>query len=134
MSVSVFGEKKAKVSAALVKKAARAALSFLSKETASFSVVFVSDEEIEKLNSVYRNKKRPTDILSFESGDELDLGDIFISTQSALRKAKERGMAEKDYLKLLIVHGILHLCGYDHHTKKEEQVMVKMERKILKSV
>jgi probable rRNA maturation factor len=134
MTISVLGEKKAKASAVFVKRAARAALSFLSKKKANLSVVFVADREISRLNRVYRGKKGATDILSFETGDKIDLGDVFISPRSAKLKAEKRGMAYRDYLKLLIVHGTLHLLGFDHRTEKEGKAMEKMERKILKGL
>jgi probable rRNA maturation factor len=134
MATHVFGEKKANVSAVFVKRAAQTVLSFLSKKKAILSVVFVTDREISRLNRVYRGKKETTDILSFESGDKIDLGDVFISPRSAKRKAKERGMAYPDYLKLLIVHGTLHLCGFDHRNEKEAKKMERAEKKILKSV
>jgi probable rRNA maturation factor len=134
MATSVFGEKKAGVSAVFVKRAARAALSFLSQKETDLSVVFVADREISRLNKDYRNKNGATDILSFGSGEKLDLGDVFISPRSAKRKAEARGMTYEDYLKLLIVHGTLHLAGFDHQTEKEGKKMERAEKKILKSV
>jgi probable rRNA maturation factor len=134
MPVRVLGEKKAKVSAAMVREAAGAALSFLSREGSGMAVVFVDDKKIGRLNKVYRGKSGPTDILSFASGDDDDLGDIFISPASAVRKAEKRSMPYRDYLKLLIVHGTLHLAGFDHHEPAAATLMEKKEKAIIRKL
>jgi probable rRNA maturation factor len=100
----------------------------------NFNVCFVSDEEISRMNSVYRGKPRPTDVLSFpwegegESGlDEFGngefrnfLGDIVISVATAERSAKAEGHSTEEEVRLLILHGVLHLLGYDHETDEGE--------------
>jgi probable rRNA maturation factor len=99
-----------------------------------FNVCFVNDEDISRMNSVYRGKAAPTDVLSFpwegegESGPEefmLEefrnfLGDIVISVAAASRNATAEGHSTEEEIRMLIVHGVLHLLGYDHETDNGE--------------
>lgn len=98
------------------------------KKSVSFSVLLVNDQVIQELNYTYRHKKKVTDVLSFSSNFTekflaSDLGDIFVDYYQAERQAKEYGHSVKKELIFLISHGILHLLGYDHQTKKEEIIM-----------
>lgn len=91
-----------------------------------FSVVLVSDRKIRDLNAKFRGKDRPTDVLSFPSGndrllrdrdgaEELPcLGEIVISVETARQQATREGHSLEEEIKLLILHGLLHLMGYDH--------------------
>ena len=91
-------------------------------EGGSFSVAFVSDERMLELNRFFRGKDSKTDVLSFpHEADEFDqqndsLGDIVISAEQAERQATENGLTFEGEVKQLILHGLLHLCGYDHET------------------
>ena len=92
----------------------------------TFSIAFVSDDRMWKLNWSFRGKNSTTDVLSFpHEPDEFDpdkenLGDIVISVDQAQKQAIENGFTLEDELKQLILHGVLHLCGYDHETDKGE--------------
>ena len=92
----------------------------------SMSVVFISDRRMKQLNSFFRGKTSTTDVLSFpHEPDEFDpdknnLGDIVISAEQAERQAKENGLTLENEIKQLILHGVLHLCGYDHETDDGE--------------
>lgn len=92
----------------------------------SFSVAFVSDRRMRQLNDLFRGKNSPTDVLSFpHEPDEFDpdknnLGDIVISTEQAQKQAAENGLDFETEIKQLILHGLLHLCGYDHETDNGE--------------
>jgi len=85
-------------------------------------LAFVRDPAIRKLNSTYRGQDKVTDVLSFPSDQEYNpdsdvyLGDIVISTDAAVRQAKEARHSVKREINELIIHGVLHLCGYDHET------------------
>ena len=99
-----------------------------------FNVCFVTDQDIRTMNSVYRGKAAPTDVLSFpwegegESGPEETgsgefqnfLGDIVISVATAERNARGEGHSVEEEIRLLILHGVLHLMGYDHETDHGE--------------
>lgn len=134
VSVPVARRVKAPVSDAWVKKIVIAALRG-AKKTASteVGVVFVSNREMTKLNTVHRNKKKTTDVLSFADGAHGLLGDIVISVAQAERQAKEAKKPLRNELALLLVHGVLHLLGYDHETLKDEKVMFPLQKRILKS-
>ncbi len=88
----------------------------------TFSVAFISDRRMQELNKFFRGKNSPTDVLSFpHEPDEFDpenhsLGDIVISVEQAQRQAVENGLTLQNEIKQLILHGLLHLCGYDHET------------------
>ena len=91
-----------------------------------FSVAFVSDSRMKQLNQHFRGKDSTTDVLSFpHEPDEFDpdknnLGDIVISTEQAQKQAAENDLMLEDEIKQLILHGLLHLCGYDHETDNGE--------------
>lgn len=93
-----------------------------------FSVAFVSDKRIKELNKIFRDKNKPTDVLSFPyEPDQYDfletenfLGDIVISLETAQKQANENSLTLHTEIKQLILHGILHLCGYDHETDDGE--------------
>jgi probable rRNA maturation factor len=92
------------------------------------SIAFVSDRKIKELNKIFRNKNQATDVLSFPyEPDQYDyletenfLGDIVISLETAQCQAKENSLPFETEIKQLILHGILHLCGYDHETDAGE--------------
>jgi probable rRNA maturation factor len=92
----------------------------------TFSVAFVSDRRITELNRFFRGKDSTTDVLSFpHEPDPVDLtmgflGDIVISAEQAERQASENGLGLDIEIKQLILHGLLHLCGYDHETDAGE--------------
>ena len=96
-------------------------------------ISIVNDEKIRELNKNYRNINRATDILSFTQEIGLDnnlLGDLVISYQTALRHSKKYNVTiEREFNKLLI-HGILHLIGYDHKKKKETGIMREKEKEL----
>lgn len=81
-----------------------------------FAVVVASDAALRRANAQFRAKRSATDVLSFPDGAQGRLGDILISAQRAQRQAREYGHRVEDELKLLILHGLLHLLGYDHES------------------
>ncbi|MFA6377680.1 MAG: rRNA maturation RNase YbeY [Acholeplasmataceae bacterium] len=104
------------------------------KEKKNMSIVFVSLEQIQELNKNYRQIDKVTDVLSFPNDDPDDktLGDIFISMDKAKEQAISYGHSFEREVGFLAVHGYLHLLGYDHHTKEDEEKMVFMQESILK--
>jgi probable rRNA maturation factor len=83
-----------------------------------FAVVVASDAALRQANTRFRGKRSATDVLSFPDGEHGRLGDVLISAYRAERQAREFGHRVEDELKLLILHGILHLVGYDHETDR----------------
>lgn len=98
----------------------------LGEDAADFSIAFISDRRMKQLNELFRGKVSTTDVLSFpHEPDEFDpdkdnLGDIVISVEQAQKQAGENGLSLELELKQLILHGALHLCGYDHETDNGE--------------
>lgn len=120
------------------------ALDYLKIECSPYiSVSFVEKEMIHQLNKEYRNIDRETDVISFAFLDNEDretllhqkgevvLGDIYICLDVAISQAKEYGNTLLRELKFLFVHGLLHLLGYDHMSKEDEEIMFPLQEKIL---
>jgi len=126
---------------ASVKKAVAAALRGAGREgDVEVGVIFVSDAEMTKLNAAYRGKPGTTDVLSFGNdgawpgaGDRL-LGDVVVSVAQAGRQAKAAGKPIRRELAMLLVHGTLHLLGYDHETLRQEKIMFPLQNRILKTL
>ena len=105
---------------------------------ASFNVIIVDNDYIHNLNKEYRHIDRETDVITFALEDdktfnpeERILGDIYISIDKAKSQAEEYGHSFIRELCFLAVHGFLHLLGYDHMKKEEEEVMFKLQEEIL---
>lgn len=109
------------------------------------SITFVDDEEIARLNEEYRGKVGPTDVLSFECDgldDEMDitegeeaevfeLGDIVIAVDVVERQSEGYGNTFAEETELMLVHGLLHLCGYDHIEDDEAEEMESLQGELL---
>ena len=122
----VLVKKKVKgVESKLLSKIAHRALEVLGLSKVELSIALVSDAQIKRLNKLYRNKDKPTDVLSFPIGEKVEdwliLGDVVISVDTAKRQAQELGHSLEEELKRLLVHGLVHLLGYDHELGGEEE-------------
>lgn len=108
------------------------------KKKKEFNIIFVTDEEIQRINREFRKIDRITDVISFALCDDVDndmpedeLGDVFICVDQAIRQASLYGHSITREVAFLAVHGYLHLCGYDHMTKEEETEMFSLQEMIL---
>ena len=104
-------------------------------EGTELSITVVGDRSIRRVNREYLDRDRPTNVISFsqQEGDSFGvaagmLGDVIISAETSAREAQQGGMQPFDRLCFLLLHGILHLCGYDHE-RSGEQEAVRMEKK-----
>lgn len=114
----------------LVRKAARAAIGAKRK---SLTVALADDKRVRALNARDRKKDKPTNVLSYPSGEKAFLGDVVLARQTVWREAKEQKKTPADHLVHLVVHGTLHLLGYDHETSDADaERMEALERRILK--
>ncbi|HPN90297.1 MAG TPA: rRNA maturation RNase YbeY [Bacilli bacterium] len=101
------------------------------------SVIFVNEEEMHQINKQYRNIDRSTDVISFAEVDSgydhlpYELGDIFVNTDRVKSQADSFGHSEKREFAFLILHGMLHLLGYDHQTETDEKRMFALQDEIL---
>ena len=104
-----------------------------------FNVIIIDNDRIRVLNREYRNIDRETDVISFALEDDKTfnleeirvLGDIYISVEKARSQAKEYNHSFKRELSFLAIHGFLHLLGYDHMEKEDEEIMFKKQEEVL---
>jgi len=127
-------QKKHKLSKTKLQKKAQAVLNALGSPKGELSILVVDDSEIKTLNKNYLNRSGPTNVIAFpmKEGDFSDinpqlLGDVVISIETAGREALQSGISTEERFAQLLVHGILHLFGFDH--EKSEQDARKMEKK-----
>lgn len=122
--------------------AALAGARFTSRRPAEISLVFSTDAAVRRLNRDYRGKDTPTNVLSFPAGDEEVLpagaarllGDIVLALQTTRREAKAENKAFRAHTAHLVVHGVLHLLGYDHDKERDAHKMERLERKVLSTL
>ena len=101
-------------------------------ETAIFNIIFVSNEEIHRINKEYRKVDRVTDVISFALEDNRLLGDIYIAVDIAYDQAIEYNHSREREVCFLATHGLLHLLGYDHMTEEDEKEMFGKQEELLK--
>jgi probable rRNA maturation factor len=121
---------------------ARAVLNKIGEADAALTISFIHDRQMRQLNREYRGLDKPTDVLSFayhEADDELEaaespqhLGDLIISVETAERYAGELALSFAREIEHLVIHGTLHLAGYDHETDNGE--MNRLERRLRKQL
>jgi len=117
-------------------------LEALGQTGTELSIVFVSDRKITQLNRMYLSRNHPTDVMAFSQregeGGTMHphvLGDVIISTETAAAQARERGTSLEEELDLLLVHGILHLLGYEHTLgKNEAQRMTRRQKRLCQEI
>ena len=118
---------------------AERAFYFINPSKPDATIVFVSDYSIKKLNRQFRGQNSATDVLSFptraesfEAENQSNLGEVVISVERAATQAKENGLTFNHEVQQLILHGLLHLCGYDHETDEGEmnRLELKLRRKL----
>lgn len=121
----------------------RSALNVIKKRNAEVGLVFVGEKRMKYLNRKYRGRNNVTDVLSFgnDNGEEdificpiktrENLGDILICMSRARQQAAEKGHSVKREVAILLIHGILHLAGYDHETDEDEIRMRGKENQII---
>ena len=127
-------QRKTKIDLKKYRRFAEAAVGQISQEQHEATIAFVSDRHIKELNKQFRGIDKATDVLSFPAEETVgrNLGDIAISLERARFQAKEHGMSFDDEVSQLILHGLLHLFGYDHTSDAGE--MNKLEIKLRKKL
>jgi probable rRNA maturation factor len=149
INIQIGKEYKNEIKAAWLKNIVRLAQKAENvSDKSEMGLVITGDEEIHKLNLKYLDEDRPTDVLSFPMNEQLEtapvfvkvpdgklhLGDIVISYPQAIKQADEHGHAVSREIEILLIHGILHLLGYDHDIPKRKSVMRNRETAILKII
>jgi probable rRNA maturation factor len=138
MTVSIRNiQKKQKVNTSRFRRSLKRLLKELDIENHEISVLIVDDEQIRKINRDYLNRDRSTNVISFAMTEGFSgnihpeiLGDIVISAETALRDALAAGLQFGDEMEFLLIHGLLHLIGYNHENTKETRRMKKMEQEL----
>ena len=134
-------QKRVPIDAGKIRRAAKRILSGLGFQGYELSIVIVDDKEITRLNRQYFHRNRPTNVISFPMAAEDPaslhsriLGDVVISAETAKREAEEAGGKAKDEILFLLIHGILHLAGYDHEGTADERKKMEAKEKELFSL
>lgn len=144
----IENKKNLRICEAFLYKVIKKALSTLKfRKKVEIGIVVTTDKKIQKLNKKYRGKDLPTDVLSFEmsktngrfiipSDDFVNLGEIIISYDSAKRQAKAKNHPIKKEISILLIHGLLHLLGFEHENvdKETKNRMFGLEKKILSQI
>ena len=121
---------------ALTQACARAAMTLEPALNAEIALLLCDDKAIQALNKRFRHKDTPTNVLAFPTGDQSggSLGDIALARETCVREALTQNIALRDHAAHLIIHGMLHLIGYDHGDDDEARVMEGRESMILKTM
>lgn len=93
--------------------------------------MLTDDDEVRQLNARWRGQDKPTNVLSFPAGDAVLLGDVVLAFETVEREAAAQGKRFGDHLSHLVVHGALHLIGYDHVKAGDAAAMEALERRVL---
>jgi probable rRNA maturation factor len=140
IDVQIAARYHAQVKQAVLRNAAQATL--LQQRVPAgveLTIVITGNAQLRSLNRAFRDVDAPTDVLSFATDERLRpnavyLGDVIISYPKAREQAKAGGHSVQAELQLLVVHGVLHLLGYDHYTKAEKNLMWKAQAAVLKKL
>ncbi len=138
--ISILNEyRKVDIPERKIKEIIKFVLREMEKDNSELSLVLCNNDYIHFYNKEYRNKDYPTDVLSFVDGERMGkityLGDIIISIDKVKSQSEEYGVSFEEEFSRLLVHGILHLLGYDHETSEEdEKVMMSIQDKLVDEV
>ena len=123
-----------------IKKIALTILELVGEKNAELSLALIGSVEMKKLNAKYRKKDYPTDVLSFPIEGIVPketrlLGDVVVSVEKAAEQAKARGYSPEQEMVTLLIHGIVHLMGYDHErSAREARAMDRVEKRIYRQL
>ena len=113
-------------------------IKFSSNNEVSISFLLTSNSEIKLLNQRYRNKNKPTNVLSFPMNEKIEnknyLGDVVISCEKIIDESYEQNIKKYKYLSKMTIHGVLHLLGYKHDTERQFNKMNSIEKNILEEM
>jgi probable rRNA maturation factor len=129
-----------KLSTRKFKKIALTILELAAEKNAELSVALIGNVEMRKLNAKYRKKDYPTDVLSFPVEGIMPeetrlLGDVIISVDKAIEQARARGHSSEQELITLLIHGVVHLLGYDHErSARDARAMGRLEKRIYRQL
>jgi probable rRNA maturation factor len=138
LNIRIDHPQAAGLEAAGIRKAVSAALEAAGSEyDVEATLIITGESELQRLNRDYRGNDEPTDVLSFPDGSPnpenglIYLGDVAIAYPVAAAHARDMGYRESDEIELLVIHGFLHLLGYDHHNEEERTKMWAIQKQAL---
>lgn len=137
MKINIFNETAIRFKRKFINTIKMLVKNTLKKNFNEVNLIFVGDNEIKKLNKKFLNKDKTTDVIAFNYNNEImqqKLADIYISLDTAKKNAKEYGLEFETEILILVVHGTLHIAGYNDKTKKERKKMNELSLKILKTL
>jgi len=133
-----------RITDAIVSRAANAAFAAASTGGGPYAITIVltDDSEMGELNRTWRGKDSSTNVLSFPAGAPMDvdtgepvpLGDVVLAAETVEEEARQQGIAPEDHVSHLVVHGVLHLLGYDHERDEDADAMESLETRVLASL
>ena len=113
-------------------------IKFSSNNEVSISFLLTSNSEIKLLNQRYRNKNKPTNVLSFPMNEKIEnknyLGDVVIACEKIIDESYEQNIKKYKYLSKMTIHGVLHLLGYKHDTERQFNKMNSIEKNVLEEM
>ncbi len=135
----IFNENNYELNIKKTNKYIKYCLKYLKIKNVVFNVIFIDDNKMRSINKEYRSIDKTTDVISFALEDVADvikykkrlLGDIYISYNKAVEQAKENNVSIIYEIYFLIIHGILHLLGYNHENDNDEKIMFELQEEIL---
>lgn len=128
--IEINNKTRSDINTILIKSVAEKFLKYY-KIKKNLSIAFVGDTVIRRLNKNYRGKDKITDILSFD-GEAQDLGEIIIDYAQIKRQSRKYSKSIQDELIFILVHGLLHLIGYDDQTEKDRKIIIKKGEDFIK--
>ncbi len=128
--IEINNKTRSKININLIKNVTEKFLDYY-KINKDISIAFVGDTVIKKLNKNYRDKDKVTDILSFD-GEEKDLGEIIIDYAQIKRQSQKYSKSVQDELMFILVHGLLHLIGYDDQTEEDRKIIIQKGEDFIK--
>jgi len=131
--IEVINKVDSKISPEYVRNILNRAVLFFKIKQNDISVAFIGRSEMRRINRIYRGRDKATDVLSFNYGsDQIRInGEILICPQIAREDIKLEGVNYKIKITTLLIHGLLHILGYDHHNSKDMKIMYNLQQQII---
>ena len=137
MTIKINSEnrnRKRRIDLSKTEKVAKTVLRMLGKDGVELDIVFFSNQKIRALNRAYLGVDAATDVIAFASEEDKFLGDIAISSDRAAQNARIYGVTFGEEIALCLIHGILHLAGYEDTTGKSRKIMREKENELLQKI
>lgn len=136
-----YQDTRVRIAAAAIKKAVTTTCRALNVTHASFAIHLTTDQEVKKLNAQYRKMNKPTDVLSFPvsekhtgEGDENYMGEIILGFPYITKQAHAKRVSVTEEVQMLLIHGVLHVHGFDHESDRDEKKMFALQNAVAQKI